>query len=181
MADKAKPNLNLLKFQEAAKRAGQKTGNLGNARGASAGAKRKAAAPTKAAPATRSVKLGTVYLAVPDKRAVMMLSNQIKTLKLDTASVATGQELIDKVKEEVPKLIILAKDLEDMSGLTCCSRVRALPGASELPIIIAAPDKSEQTLNGAIMAGATDIIGRPFSMPDLMAKIKQYARFGAKS
>src|SRR5262245_61730646 len=55
---------------------------------------------------------------------------------LEPVAAATGAEALAAVADRLPDLVVLDVGLPDLDGFTVCERVRALPAAAELPIIM---------------------------------------------
>ncbi len=90
---------------------------------------------------------------------------------IDTAS--DGKEALKLVKTFQPDLMILDLMLPEISGEEVCQRVRK---ESSLPILmLTAKDREDDKVNG-FSFGADDYLVKPFSLRELLARIKAILR-----
>jgi two-component system, OmpR family, KDP operon response regulator KdpE len=81
----------------------------------------------------------------------------------------TGQQGIDAAATNDPAAIILDLGLPDMDGTEVCTRIRSW---SDVPIIVLTVDDSEYRKVETLDIGADDYVTKPFSMPELMARLR---------
>jgi len=84
---------------------------------------------------------------------------------------ARGDEAEVKLKEAVPDLVVLDWMLPGMSGIELCRRLRARPDTERLPIIMLTARGEESERIRGLATGADDYIVKPFSVPELVARI----------
>src|SRR6516164_2384337 len=93
---------------------------------------------------------------------------------VDTA--ARGDEAEVKLKEAAPDLVVLDWMLPGMSGIELCRRLRARPETERLPIIMLTARGEESERIRGLATGADDYIVKPFSVPELVARITALLR-----
>src|SRR5581483_9278828 len=81
----------------------------------------------------------------------------------------TGQQCIDAAATSEPAAIILDLGLPDMDGTEVCTRIR---GWSDVPIIVLTVDDAENRKEAALDLGADDYVTKPFSTPELLARLR---------
>jgi two-component system KDP operon response regulator KdpE len=86
---------------------------------------------------------------------------------------STGQAGIDAAATEDPATIILDLGLPDMDGLEVCRRVRSW---SDVPIIVLTAVDDERRKIAALDDGADDYVTKPFSTPELLARLRVAVR-----
>lgn len=86
---------------------------------------------------------------------------------------AGGEEAIVKTAQLRPDLVILDMGLPDMNGLEVLRRLREW---TQTPVIILSVRDSDQDKVAALDAGADDYLTKPFSMEELMARIRTAQR-----
>jgi two-component system, OmpR family, KDP operon response regulator KdpE len=84
-----------------------------------------------------------------------------------------GEEAIERLTEEKPDLIILDVNMPRMNGLETC---RVLRSTSDVPIIMLTVRDAESDKIQALDAGADDYVTKPFSSPELLARIRAALR-----
>jgi two-component system KDP operon response regulator KdpE len=85
----------------------------------------------------------------------------------------TGEQGLLKLREFRPDLILLDINMSGMSGLETC---RALRSDQNVAIIMLTVHNTEATKVAALDAGADDFITKPFSTPELLARIRAALR-----
>ncbi len=85
----------------------------------------------------------------------------------------SGLEVFDKVKQFRPDLVLLDINLPDMGGVEVCKAIR---GDSNVAIIMLTVRKSDADKVAALDAGADDFISKPFSTPELLARVRAALR-----
>ena len=89
-------------------------------------------------------------------------------------SAASGREAIAKVGEFKPHLMVLDVMLGDMEGFDVAQRLGA--GPSRVPIIfLTAKDATEDKIRG-LTVGGDDYMTKPFSLEELIARIRSILR-----
>jgi two-component system KDP operon response regulator KdpE len=85
----------------------------------------------------------------------------------------TGEEALDRLREFRPDLVLLDINLPGMGGLAACRSIRA---DSNVAIIMLTVHNTEATKIEALDAGADDFVTKPFSTPELLARIRAALR-----
>jgi len=81
----------------------------------------------------------------------------------------TGQDALVKAAQVRPDLIILDLGLPDINGLDVLKRLREW---TQTPVIILSVHDADQDKVAALDAGADDYLTKPFSMNELMARMR---------
>jgi CheY-like chemotaxis protein len=82
-----------------------------------------------------------------------------------------GEEAVSLAFRMQLDLIILDIDMPRLNGLEACRRLRELPFTVEVPVLFLTADSSEQTIQAAFEAGATDFLNKPVNALILMARV----------
>jgi two-component system KDP operon response regulator KdpE len=107
----------------------------------------------------------------PKIRRIMRSTLVAEGYEVDEAK--TGEEALESVRELRPDLVVLDMNMPGMGGLEAC---RAIRRDSNLAIIMLTVRNSEQDKVAALDAGADDFVTKPFSTPELMARIRAALR-----
>jgi two-component system, OmpR family, KDP operon response regulator KdpE len=87
----------------------------------------------------------------------------------DVRTVSSGAAAIASAAAQPPAVVVLDLGLPDMDGLEVCRRIRAW---SEVPIIVLTADGAEDRKIAALDIGADDYVTKPFSMRELLARVR---------
>jgi two-component system KDP operon response regulator KdpE len=85
----------------------------------------------------------------------------------------SGEAALEKLRDERYDLVILDRNMPGMGGIEACRSIRE---HSDMGIIILTVRKTEEEKIEALDAGADDYITKPFSMPELLARIRANLR-----
>ena len=88
----------------------------------------------------------------------------------------SGEEALDRVREERPDLILLDVNMPGMDGLEACREIR---GSSDVPIVMLTVRNAERDKVSALDAGADDYVVKPFGIEELLARIRAALRRAA--
>lgn len=94
--------------------------------------------------------------------------------------VSNGVQLDEFLKLQIPELILLDLMLPDESGLEILKRLRENKRTKDIPVIILTAKSSEMDKILGLDSGADDYITKPFSMLELISRIKAVLRRTSK-
>src|SRR2546426_2415340 len=116
-------------------------------------------------------------LIVEDEEALaLLLRYNLEAEGYEVETVARGDEADLLLKEHSPDLVILDWMLPGLSGIELCRRLRARPETKQLPIIMLTARGEESERVRGLATGADDYIVKPFSVPELSARVRALLR-----
>jgi two-component system phosphate regulon response regulator PhoB len=116
-------------------------------------------------------------LIVEDEEALtLLLRYNLEAEGYEVETAARGDEADIRLKERTPDLIILDWMLPGLSGIELCRRLRARPETKALPIIMLTARGEESERIRGLATGADDYIVKPFSVPELIARVRALLR-----
>ncbi len=119
----------------------------------------------------------TKVMVVEDEQALaLLLKYNLEKEGYDVVIESNGSKVIDKVEEHCPSLILLDWMLPKMSGVEICKLIRTKPDIKNIPIIMLTAKGQEEDKIKGLTAGADDYVTKPFSVPELMARVKTNLR-----
>jgi two-component system KDP operon response regulator KdpE len=107
----------------------------------------------------------------PQIRRIMRTTLTSAGYEVDDAK--TGEEALEKVREYRPDLVLLDINMPGMGGLAVCREIRADSSAA---IIMLTVRNTEAAKVEALDAGADDFVTKPFSTPELLARMRAALR-----
>jgi two-component system KDP operon response regulator KdpE len=113
-------------------------------------------------------------LVVDDEPAMLRaLRINLRVRKYDVAIAATGREALTEAGRRPPDAVILDLGLPDQDGIEVIRRLR---GWSSVPIIVLSGRAGPGDKIAALDAGADDYVTKPFSMEELLARLRSALR-----
>jgi two-component system response regulator VicR len=123
------------------------------------------------------VQVSVRILVVDDEPPIVdMLSYNLRRANFEVSTARDGEEALVKARQEQPDLIILDLMLPRLDGLEVC---RALRRERDVPIIMLTARDSEVDRVVGLELGADDYVVKPFSVRELMARVKSVLRRAA--
>ncbi|HRY07343.1 MAG TPA: phosphate regulon transcriptional regulator PhoB [Hyphomicrobiaceae bacterium] len=121
-------------------------------------------------------------LVVEDEEALAeLLRYNLEAAGYNVVHAATGEDAEVLVTEEEPDLVILDWMLPAASGIEICRRLRARTDTRQVPIIMLTARSEEADRIRGLSTGADDYVVKPFSLPELMARVKALLRRASPS
>lgn len=116
-------------------------------------------------------------MIVEDEAAlVTILKYNLEKQGFETISVMDGKEVITKVISEKPDLILLDWMLPNVSGIDVCREMRKTYELRNIPVIMLTARGEEADKVRGLSYGADDYMTKPYSIPELMARINALLR-----
>jgi two-component system phosphate regulon response regulator PhoB len=116
-------------------------------------------------------------LIVEDEEPLsLLLRYNLEAEGYEVETVARGDDADTRLRESVPDLLVLDWMLPGLSGIELCRRLRARPETKSLPIIMLTARGEESERVRGLSTGADDYIVKPFSVPELIARIRALLR-----
>jgi two-component system phosphate regulon response regulator PhoB len=113
----------------------------------------------------------TILIVEDEADLVELLRYNLEAEGFRVLTAMSGDEAADLLKETVPDLILLDWMLPGLSGIELCRRWRARAETAHVPIImITARGEEEERVRG-LATGADDYVVKPFSVPELNARV----------
>ena len=118
-------------------------------------------------------------LAVDDEPAILRaLTVALRARGYDVVTATGGQEALDRCATDDPIAVILDLGLPDIDGLDVCRRIRQW---SDVPIIVLTAEGADERKVAALDGGADDYVTKPYSTPELLARLRVALRHRSRS
>jgi DNA-binding response OmpR family regulator len=105
--------------------------------------------------------------------AVELIRFNLEKAGYRVATAVDGAEAIQKVQSFCPDLMVLDWMIPELDGLEVCKTIRNEPATAALPIIMLTAKTSEIDRILGLEIGANDYVTKPFSVRELMLRIKK--------
>jgi Response regulators consisting of a CheY-like receiver domain and a winged-helix DNA-binding domain len=117
-----------------------------------------------------------VLVVEDDEPIALLLRYNLEAEGFRVHVVGRGDEVEVAIAEDPPDLIILDWMLPGLSGLELCRRLRSAKYQRSIPILILTARAEEADRVRGLTTGADDYVVKPFSVPELMARIRAILR-----
>jgi len=121
--------------------------------------------------------MATRILIVEDEESLtILLRYNLEAEGYAVETVARGDEAEIRLREDVPDLVVLDWMLPGLSGIELCRRIRARRETERVPVIMLTARGEEGDRIRGLATGADDYIVKPFSVPELVARVRALLR-----
>lgn len=116
-------------------------------------------------------------MVVEDEEALaLLLKYNLEKEGYEVVVENRGGKVLPSVERNLPSLIVLDWMLPELSGVEICKLIRAKPDIKNIPIIMLTAKGQEEDKIKGFAAGADDYVTKPFSVPELLARIRANLR-----
>ncbi len=118
-----------------------------------------------------------VLIVDDDPELRVFLRTELELDGYSCAEASTGQQALTLARQEHWDLLLLDWSLPDFSGVELCQRLRRTDNSTPVLMLTARDDVKERV--EALDAGADDYLTKPFSLEELLARMRARLRRGA--
>lgn len=119
------------------------------------------------------VRKTTILTADDDPQLLRLITRTLQLEGYEVVSASDGQQALALIESTVPDAILLDVMMPKMDGFTVCQRVREF---SLVPIIIVTARGQDQDKIRGLDLGADDYLTKPFSVDELLARVRAVLR-----
>lgn len=117
-----------------------------------------------------------IYLLEDDTSIQNFVLYTLKNTGFEAEGFERPSDFWKRMEEEIPDLLLLDIMLPEEDGLSILKKLRARPATKRLPIIMLTAKNSEYDRVIGLDHGADDFVSKPFSMLELIARIRAVLR-----
>ncbi len=122
-----------------------------------------------------------IFILEDDEDIALSVSEALKTQGFNVCSFKRATEFYSAVEKEKPDLVIIDIMLPDFDGFRVARFLKNRADLSDIPIIFLTARIGEEDKLKGFEIGADDYITKPFSLKELIARIKAILRRYGKS
>jgi two-component system, OmpR family, KDP operon response regulator KdpE len=120
--------------------------------------------------------MGDRILVVDDEPSILrVVAANLRARGYEALTAATGEDALTVIEAQQPDCIVLDLGLPDVGGLEVLARLRSW---TTMPVVILTAVDDEHRRATALDLGANDYITKPFTMTDLLARVRGALRHG---
>ena len=117
-----------------------------------------------------------ILIVEDEEPLALLLRYNLEAEGYDVETIARGDDADIRLREAAPDLVVLDWMLPGLSGIELCRRLRTRPESKALPIIMLTARGEESERVRGLATGADDYIVKPFSVPELIARVRALLR-----
>jgi two-component system phosphate regulon response regulator PhoB len=118
----------------------------------------------------------TVLIVEDEEPIQELLAYNFKADGFNVRTLDGTEDVVREISNDTPDLILLDWMLPSMSGIEICRSLRARPDTRDVPIIMLTARGEETERVRGLATGADDYVVKPFSVPELIARVKSLLR-----
>lgn len=119
----------------------------------------------------------SLVMVIEDEDAIaMMLTYNLEKEGYKVEVVSNGMHAVKEIERLKPSVILLDWMLPEISGVEICRIIRSKPEIKNIPVIMLTAKSQEDDIVKGLSSGADDYVTKPFSVPELMARVKTNMR-----
>ena len=121
--------------------------------------------------------MSNLVMIVEDEEALaVLLKYNLETEGFQVITESRGSRAVAEIEQHHPSVIILDWMLPELSGVEICKLIRSKPDIKNIPVIMLTAKGEEEDKIKGLNAGADDYVTKPFSVPELVARVKAQMR-----
>jgi two-component system, OmpR family, phosphate regulon response regulator PhoB len=117
-----------------------------------------------------------VYVVEDEEAISFLLSYNLEKAGFQVVTLQNGEEALLHIAEKTPDIILLDWMLPKLSGIELCRRIKGSDKTKSIPLIMLTARSEEQDKILGLNLGADDYIVKPFSINELLARVKALLR-----
>jgi two-component system, OmpR family, KDP operon response regulator KdpE len=114
-----------------------------------------------------------ILIVDDEPQARRVLRTALVAQGFEVNDARSGEEALDRLREEPPDVILLDLKMPGMGGIEACREIRA---SSEVPIIVVSAKNSRKDRAEAFEAGADQYVTKPCGIEEVVARIRAARR-----
>jgi two-component system cell cycle response regulator len=122
------------------------------------------------------IHLANILIAADDPAVAQDLLQKIRRHGYDGRSVASYEAALATAQQEHPDIVLTTETLAGGSALALAKALKAQPECSEIPLCLAASERSIDTKSEALAAGFDDVLSAPIAETKLVARLRPLVR-----
>lgn len=115
---------------------------------------------------------GKILIADDEQNIVISLEFLMKREGFDVSIAQDGEEAINKIREEMPDLVLLDVMMPKRNGFEVCQEVKADPSLQSVKVLMLTAKGRDTEVSKGLALGADAYMTKPFSTKELVEKVR---------
>ncbi len=117
-----------------------------------------------------------IFVVEDEKSIITLIKYNLEKEGYKVSFSENGEEALKEIKKSAPDLVLLDWMLPDLSGVEICKQLKKSAQYKSIPIIMLTAKGEEEDKVRGLNVGADDYVPKPFSYPELLARIEALLR-----
>jgi two-component system, OmpR family, alkaline phosphatase synthesis response regulator PhoP len=122
-----------------------------------------------------------IFVVEDEKDLVELLTYNLEKDGYRVLSEMDGEAALKKIPEKMPDLVLLDLMLPKTDGLTVCKTLKSNPKTAHIPVVMLTAKGEESDKIVGLELGADDYVTKPFSVKELLARVRAVLRRFSKA
>ncbi|HEV2353178.1 MAG TPA: response regulator, partial [Puia sp.] len=122
-----------------------------------------------------------IFVVEDEKDLVELLTYNLEKDGYRVLSEMDGEAALKKIPEKMPDLVLLDLMLPKLDGLMVCKALKANPKTNHIPVVMLTAKGEESDKIVGLELGADDYMTKPFSVKELLARVRAVLRRFSKA
>lgn len=105
---------------------------------------------------------------------LQVVGTMLRNAGFEVMPTTSGAQALERVRAQLPDLILLDLMMPEMDGLEVCRRLKADPATQQIPVIFLTASNEMEHLVQGFEVGAVDYVTKPFNPPELLARVRTH-------
>ena len=114
-----------------------------------------------------------IFVVDDEEHVRLALMTTLQDAGYDAAPISGGSEVVEAVIKMRPDLILMDLLMPDLDGIEVIRRLRNIPTAMKLPIIVVTAAPSPEAIQEARSLGVTSFVVKPWHVRDLEIRVRK--------
>lgn len=112
-----------------------------------------------------------LLIADDEPDMLRFLKSQLSA-NFDVLEAVDGQQAVEKAAQFLPDIILSDMMMPEKDGLQVCRELRERTSTRSIPVVLLTARADEKTKLDCLAAGASDFLAKPFSLTEIMVRLK---------
>ncbi len=117
-----------------------------------------------------------ILIVEDEEMNIVLLEDVLEDEGYETITARNGKEGVEVAAKEFPDLILMDIMMPVMNGIEATNELKSNPLTKDIPVLMLTALSDSKSKKAAVKAGASDFIGKPINIEDLLNTIKIYLK-----
>ncbi len=116
----------------------------------------------------------TIFVVSSDPENLQVIKSQLASMNYQIIPILKGSDLLKKLEEKIPNMVIIDSSLSDISSFEACRVIRAEFSSTDLPVLLVIEESSTADVMESLTAGANDYLRRPYQLEEFLTRVNTH-------